>query len=177
MRTTLVGLALATIATVTAHGQINAIAPNWVFVPTPLKWKSPPRRAGLHIHTAPATLLVVYPNGVYVSVACLLIEQNDGTVTISHGDGYVVRKGTWKSVDNELIAEATVVFRTLWLVSKKEPESPQTEQFTVKQVRGHQELKAVGGQKYAPLARFTDFDGLATLINIPIRRLFPTYIY
>jgi hypothetical protein len=165
MRATLAGLALATIVAVTAYGQINTIAPNWVFVGTPVKWKSPPRRAELHLHTAPTTLLVVYPNGVYASVTCLLVEQNEGAITISHEDGYVVRKGTWKSVNSDLIANATVVFRTLWLVSKEEPVSPHTEQFKVKQVRGHTELKAAGGQKYAPLARFADFDGLTRLIT------------
>lgn len=165
MRVTLAAIALAMFVNITAYGQINAIAPDWVLVSTPLKWKSPPRKVELHIHTAPATVLVVYPNGRYAAVACLLIEQTDGRVTISRGDGYIVRSGAWKRVDNKLVADTTVVFRTLWLVSKKEPESSRNERFRVEQVRGHQELLQDGGQKYAPLTRFSDFEGLATLIN------------
>jgi len=162
---TLAALALAIFANITAQTKINAIAPDWVLVSTPLKWESHPRKAEFHIHTAPATLLVVYPNGMYAEVACLLIEQTDGRVTISHGDGYIVRSGTWKTVDNKLVANATVVFRTLWLVSKKEPESSRDERFRIEQVRGHRELLEDSGQKYAPLPRFSDFDSLATFIN------------
>ena len=135
MRMTLASLALAMLVNVAAYGQTDAIAPDWVFISTPLKWQSPPPNAELHIRTTPATLLVVYPSGKYAAVSCLLIQQKDGAVTISHGDGYVVRSSTWKMVSDKLSANASVVFRTVSRIGNTEPEPSQNEQFKIERKR------------------------------------------
>lgn len=157
-------LAVAMFAGVT-FAKTEAIAPDWVFVSTPLKWQSAPRKAELHIRTAPATLLVVYPSGRYAAVSCLLIQQRDGAVTISHGDGQVVRNGTWKTVADKLVAKSIVVFRTVSQAGNTEPEVSRTEEFTVKRVKGHRELQELGGQKYVQPPKFVDFEELATWVN------------
>jgi hypothetical protein len=107
----------------------------------------------------------VYPSGKYAAVACLLIKQQDGAVTISHGDGYVVQSGTWKIVSDKLIANSSVVFRTVSLSGNAEPEPSQTEQFKIERVNGHKVLHELGGLKYAPLPQFADVNDLAGVIN------------
>jgi hypothetical protein len=68
---------------------------------------------------------------------------------------------------DKLVANASVVFRTVLLIGKTEPETSQTEQFKIKWVDGHKELHELGGQKYAPLPQFEDVSDLAVVINSP----------
>lgn len=165
MTTALRLLCIAVLVTVAAHAQSTTIASDWVFVSSPLRWESPPLQAKLPIHTAPATIVVIYPDGRYAALACLLIKQKDGRITISNGDGFVVHIGAWSDSGGKLVANSSVVFRSVALVRKAAPETPQIQQFMVKQVNGHRELYS-GGKKYAPLPHFTDLNNLANIVRM-----------
>ena len=148
-----------------AYVQTNAIDPAWVFISTPLKWQSPPPDAGRRIRTTPATMIVLYPSGSYAEVHCVLIQQENKTITISHGDAFVVRRGTWKAADGKLDASSSVVFRTVAIVGKPLPEPPLTEHFTVKELKGRKEIVDSSGQKYAPSPTFNDVEELVVVVD------------
>jgi hypothetical protein len=158
-------MAIGLILTINARGE-QTISPEWLFVQTPLLWKPPPAKVGVEIRgTSAATVLVLYPNGKYAAVECLLIKQKDGTVTISNGDGQVIRIGTWSQNGiASLLAVSTVVFRTIAMMGMNQPEPTAVEEFAERQVNGVRELR-VGPMSYQPLLQFSDADHLSTMIG------------
>jgi hypothetical protein len=160
-----IAIALEMCLNAAAHGQTNAISAEWVFISTPLNWQAPPPQTGIRIHSAPAVIIVLYPNGQYAEVACILIRQNDKSMTISHGDGFVVRSGTWKAADDELEARSSIVFRTVNIKGPPLPEPPLTERFTIKRSLGPKEILDSRGGRYAPSSKFRDMEELSAVIE------------
>jgi hypothetical protein len=124
---------------------------------------SPPE-TGIRIQSAPAIIIVLFPNGQCSDVCCILIRQGD-SVDVSHGDGFVVRSGTWKAADDRLEAPSSVVFRTANIKGKPLPEPSITEKFTVRQSNGREVILDSRGRKYAPSSKFKDMEELGAIVN------------
>ena len=161
MCVSLIALAVAD----TAVSQAAKIDPTWVYISQPLRWESPPRNLHLRIKTASAQVIILYPSGSLSEVGCLLIRQQDGKITISKGDGEVVKAGTWVSEGESIILTSHVVFRTVQLINpatgKAESESDVTEVFR----KGPNSLQQVGKKRYVHLKTFDDFESLSALAN------------
>jgi hypothetical protein len=93
-------------------------------------------------------------------VSCYLIKQADGTITISKGDGEVVRIGQWKSRDAEVEVKSQIVFRTVTMIGRAIPEQEFSEHLkrsAPDRLRGPQ-------WEYGKLRQFFDLEYLGTLI-------------
>jgi hypothetical protein len=143
-----------------AVGQTAKLDPSWVYVSHPLKWEAPPRKVHLNIKTASAEIVILYPSGELSVVGCLLIKQRDGRVTISQGDGEVVKAGSWTSDGDVLNLTSRVVYRTVARIGTEngqpnpEPEVRQVLQKTANSL--WQERK----RRYAHLPEFDDLESL-----------------
>ena len=110
-------------------GQDRGVQPNWLFVSHPLRWESPPRKLHSTIKTADADLIVLYPTGQFAGVSCYLIKRADGTITISRGDGDVVRIGKWQPEGAGILTKSQVVYRTVTIEGRSMPETEISERF------------------------------------------------
>ncbi len=105
-----------------------AIEPTWVYI-TPLHWKRAPR--GIHERSAPATVIVLFPEGQYFQITSYLIESADKTVGLSSGDGNLIATGTWARTDEDIIR---IHSRDVWWDPETvahQPEQPHPMPFTI----------------------------------------------
>lgn len=165
MRVTLVVAVFWMSLNTAAYGQSTTIMPEWVFISTPLKWQPAPAKLGVRVHIAPAALIVLYPHGEFAELDCVLIQQKDTSIAISHGDRFVVRRGTWRATEDKLEANASVVFRTVPIVDQPMPEPPVTEHFTIKQSNGRKEIQESGGKNYEASPKFNDLHELMAAVD------------
>jgi len=107
--------------------------------------------------------MVFYPSGDFGYVACYLIRQADGTVTISRGDGFVVKIGKWKRSDSTVTITSRVVYREIVVIGRAIPESEVVEQFQDLSNGSDLSLRAADRQ-FRPLPAFRDLDFLGALI-------------
>jgi hypothetical protein len=73
------------------------VRPEWAYVPRQLHWKRPPAKAvtGL-LYSDDAEIVVFYPDGRYAEIGCVLYRsKGDRLLSISAGDDYGVRRGSW----------------------------------------------------------------------------------
>jgi hypothetical protein len=149
------------LSSVSADAQERGVQFDWLFVSHPLRWEPPPRTSHSKIKTAAADLIVLFPTGQFAGVSCLLIKQSDGAITISRGDGDVVRIGQWQPEDGGVRAKSQVVYRTVTIIGRAIPEQEVSEQFkksATDRLRGSR-------WEYRRLQRFSDFEYLDTLIR------------
>jgi len=160
-----IGIAFVLLSSVLLFAQADVIAPDWVLVSHPLHWESPPAKLKLPIHTAPATVMVLYPDGRFASVSCYLVEHKDGNVTMSRGDGFVIRKGRWNEDNGHVITTATVVFRTVQRTSHS-VETAERVKYAVRNLKGQRRLNSPNMDSYYErLPRFSDLNELANLVD------------
>jgi hypothetical protein len=153
--------ALVLLSFAPAVSQQNGLQPDWLFATHPLRWQSPPRELHLGIKTAPSDLMVLYPNGSFAGVSCLLIKSSDGHITISRGDGDVVRIGQWQQENAGVLTKSRVVFRTVTVTGRSIPEDETSERF-IKQTANRLRNSR---SEYRRLRGFSDFAYLDTLIR------------
>jgi hypothetical protein len=143
-----------------AFAQQTQIKTEWVLVGgQPIHWDSPPRDAHLPVKTSRATILVFYPNGDFTSLGCLLIRQKDGSVLISHGDGFVVSAGHWKQDANAVTITSRVVYRTMPMTGDPNPEAEEQQVFALRVVDGRWDLR-LSGKTYLPMPEMKDLNTL-----------------
>jgi hypothetical protein len=143
-----------------ATAQGRSVQPEWVFVSHPLRWDSPPRKLHLQQREAAPDLAVLYPDGQFAGVACFLIKGPNGSITISRGDGDVVRIGQWQAEGKRVLATSQVVYRTITIEGRSMPEAEVTERFS----RTPNRLRS-SRSEYRNLKEFSDFEYLDTLIR------------
>ncbi len=114
----------------------------------------------MRIKTAPADLIVLYPNGRFAGVSCLLIRQADGSISISKGDGQIVRTGEWLQRDKTILVKSRVVYRTVAIMGRAIPEPEVSEKFERPAARRLRSSKS----EYRGLQQFADLKELNTLI-------------
>jgi hypothetical protein len=107
--------------------------------------------------------MVLYPSGEFGYVACVLIRQADGRVTISHGDGFVINIGKWSRTDSIVRITSRTVYRTVVVTGRAIPEPEMVEQFRDMSHDGHWSLRTTG-RRFEPLPSFQDLDFLAEVI-------------
>jgi hypothetical protein len=107
--------------------------------------------------------MVLYPSGDFGSVACYLIRQADGTVTISRGDGFVVKVGKWERSDSTVTITSRTVYREVVIIGRAIPEPEVVEQFHDMSRRGYWSLRTADRQ-FGPLPTFRDLDFLGAVI-------------
>jgi len=145
--------------------QQTPVKPEWVLVGgQPIHWDSPPRGTHIPIKTSPASILIFNPNGDFAELGCLLIRQKDGTVLISHGDGFVVGAGRWTHDANSVTVMSRVVYRTVPMVGGAKPESEEQRIFALRIVGGKWELN-LSGRKFRPMPELTDLNTLAGFVG------------
>jgi len=144
-----------------AAAQGRSVRPDWVFVSHPLRWDSPPRELHLQQREARAALVVLYPSGQFAGVACFLIKGANGSITISRGDGDVVRIGQWQTEGKRVLAKSQVVYRTVTIEGRSMPEAEISERFS----RTTPNRLRSSRSEYRNLKGFADFEYLDTLIR------------
>src|ERR1019366_10110387 len=102
------------------------------------------------IKTAAADLIVLYPTGQFAGVSCLLIKGSNGFVSISRGDGEIVRIGKWLQKGNTIQVKSQIVYRTGPIIGRAIPEDEVTEQFK----RSAKDRLRSSGWEYVALQRF-----------------------
>jgi len=143
--------------------QVRPIDPSWVSVSQPKHWTSPPRELHLNEKTGPGEVIVLFPNRDYGYVACYLIRGKDGRLSISRGDGFVVKTGKWERKGEKLTVTSRTVYMTVLAYGRPMPSQPEPESFSVPsdgQIRRDKD--------YAPFrrtAKFIDIGFLANLIS------------
>lgn len=147
----------------TAQPQLRPIDSHWVTIRQPVKWQSPPRELHSRIKSGRAEIMVLYPSGEFGYVACFLIRQADGTVTISRGDGFVINIGKWSRTDSTVRITSRTVYRTVVVTGRATPEPEMVEQFRAMSHEGRWSLRTTG-RRFAPLPTFQDLDFLAEVI-------------
>jgi len=152
---------LVTLSFIPASSQTRGLQLDWVFVSHPLHWKSPPKALHLKEKTVDADLIVLFPDGQFAGVSCYLIKQADGTITISRGDGDVVRIGQWQSRDAEVMVKSQVVFRTVTMIDRAIPEQEVSELLK----RSASDRLRTSRWEYRKLQQFSDLEYLDTLIR------------
>ena len=152
---------LVLLASVSASSQERVVQLDWIFVSHPLRWESPPRTLHLGIKTAAADLIVLYPTGQFAGVSCLLIKGSNGFVSISRGDGEIVRIGKWLQKGNTIQVKSQIVYRTGPIIGRAIPEDEVTEQFK----RSAKDRLRSSGWEYVALQRFSDLEYLDGLIR------------
>src|ERR1700740_3176678 len=83
--------------------QTAQVAPEWATFSTPIKWDSPPPELHSKIKSGPVRIRVFFPSGDYGQVGAYAIQQGDGSVSISRGDGDVVAIGRWHQEHDKLV--------------------------------------------------------------------------
>ena len=141
----------------------SSIKPEWVVFSSSLKWESPPPELHSKIKSARARVLVFFPSGEYGEVYCLLIRQEDGSVSISRGDGEVVAIGTWQQQDNDVVIRSRIVYRTVVIIGRPIPEAESVESLKAAKERYWTVWDDKG--RYAEMPPFKDWGYLATLIR------------
>jgi hypothetical protein len=145
-------------------GQETQIRPEWAVFSSPLKWESPPPELQSKEKTAPARIRVFFPSGDYGQVGCYLIRQEDGSVSISRGDGFVVAIGKWKQDRAKVLVSSRVVYRTVVIMNRPIPEPESTEQF-IAEKGTYTTTQGEKQRRYAPMPKFKDWGFLADLIR------------
>lgn len=148
---------------IVCSAQIEKIKPEWATFSSPLEWESPPPELQAEFKSAPARIRVFFPDGLYGQVGCYIIRQANGSVSISRGDGEVVRVGRWQQDGNQLVVSSRVVYRTVDLPETPIPEPEIVERFNFK--RNQYWTLWNDKERYAPLQHFEDWGYLTDLIR------------
>jgi hypothetical protein len=93
----------------------------WVFASQPITWQYPPPEVDLKERTGPVELIVLYPSGEYGYVACYIIQRSDRSLTISRGDGFLVKVGTWRRNGNAVLVTSRTVYQEVLQFGKPLP--------------------------------------------------------
>ena len=109
-------------STLSAQPQFRPIDNGWFTVRQPSKWQSPPRQLHSKIKSGPAQIMVLYPSGDFGYLACYLIRRPDGSVTISRGDGFVVKIGNWEKANGTVTVRSRTVYREVVAIGQPIPE-------------------------------------------------------
>lgn len=102
----------------TVQGQTGRVSGAWL--QSNLKWGKPPAELQLDERSAQAGILYFGPNNRFALVYRVVI-QGPNWENLSHGDGRVVRWGTWKLEKDALTVEYRLVRRTLVKEDEKLP--------------------------------------------------------
>ena len=146
-----------------ANSQLRPIDPNWIRISQPKEWISPPRELHLNEKTGVGEIMVLYPSGEYGYVACYLIRGKNGHLSISRGDGFVVKTGTWERKDTRLLVTSRTVYMTVVVEGKPVPSQPEVESFsdsTAGTIRREKDLAV-----FRHTSTFTDVGFLGDLIG------------
>ena len=149
------------LGSVSLDSQETGIQLDWVLVSHPLRRESPPKTLHMRIQTAPADLVILYPNRRFAGVSCLLIRQADHSISISHGDGQTVRTGEWRQKGKTILAKSRVAYRTVTVVGHAIPEPEVSEEFERLDARRLRSSRS----EYRELERFSDLEGLDILVR------------
>jgi len=151
---------------VVCHSAISQVAPvdaSWVKVNQPAHWISPPPSLHLGSKTGVGEIIVLNPSGQFRYLACYLIRQKDGRLTISRGDGLVVKTGTWQRAGGDVTVTAQTVYRVVAVSKQRIPDDPEIETFATAPngVLKRTKDKAV----FRPLPGFDDLGFLADVTS------------
>lgn len=108
------------IATMLSCSPAPPIPTNKRLVRVDAAWSYPPPEVHAG-RTAPATIVVFKSSGEYVEHHCWVIEQIDGSFTISGGDPHVVAVGTWQQQGDQIRAHREAIERTVRLIGGGDP--------------------------------------------------------
>jgi len=146
-----------------AQPELRHVDAHWVTIQRPARWLSPPPEIGSKIKSGPAQIMVLYPSGAFGYVACSLIRQADGAVSVSRGDGFVVKVGTWKRAKDAVTITSRTVYREIVRRGQSIPGPEVVEQFRVVSGDGTWHL-ATDSSRFEPMQGFQDLDFLAAVI-------------
>lgn len=121
-------------------------------------WNYPPEELGPdnRSRTAAATIIIFGSSGEYVEHTGYIIEQQNGDLSISAGDGHVVATGKWERRERHVRAVRLRVFRTLPLhraIADPLCRNPVTE-YRIEEARG---VRA-GEKRFVPATKLVTDD-------------------
>lgn len=148
----------------------NRIALNWVYIRDDLKWKAPPKGTiGGVKYCDNAFLAVLFPSGELVAVFPVLYrDDKTKDISISRGDGMLIRMGHWtKDINGTIRVESSVVYTPLPQVGKTYPYDKREEEW---KPSGRAEGRIAARLKtpratLVPLEHFTDLEFLSNYIS------------
>jgi hypothetical protein len=147
----------------TGLSQFRGIESGWIMVKEPAKWTSPPRKLRSHQKIGPGELIVLYPDGQYGYLACYLILQENGKISISRGDGFLVKTGTWARVGNNVTVTSQTVYMEVVMRGRSIPDRQETELFSTTPQRLLKRVK--DNSVFRPLSSFDDLEFLSGVIS------------
>jgi hypothetical protein len=129
----------------------------------PSRWQSPPPEIGSSIKTGVAEVIVLYPSGEYGYVACYLIQHADRTVSISRGDDFLVKIGSWTRDGDTVTVTSRTVYQAIVAVGKPIPGPVSVESFRTtprNALRRNNDKKS-----FRPFPQLQDLEFLSGLIS------------
>lgn len=169
--TIILTFALVALAPQQAAEPPSRIDRHWLYVRDALKWEAPPKGTTEGVrHCDNAFLAVLFPSGEYVGVFPVLYRDDKTKhISISRGDGAVIRRGHWKKDTDGLIRiTSSVVYSPVPRVGRNYPYDEKDEEW---RLSGHAEgrlaLKLITPKVVlVPLENFTDLDFLSKYIAV-----------
>jgi hypothetical protein len=152
---------------------------HWVYVRDGLKWESPPKGTteGLR-YSNNAFLAVLFPSGEYVGVFPVLYrDEKTGHISISRGDGMVIRKGRWeKGANGSIHIKSSIVYTPIPQGDKNYPYDEKDEEWMPS---GSAEGRVASKLKtpkstLIPLENFTDLEFLSNYIMVEGSQTMPS---
>lgn len=164
-----VGYALVSLLLPQRTQPTKRIDPHWVYVREGLKWETPPKGTTEGVkYCDNAFLAILFPSGEYVGVFPVLYRNNKTKhISISRGDGMVIRRGRWtKENDGSIRVVSSIVYTPLPQAGKHYPADEQEEEWKLSgRVAGRIASKLRTPKTIlVPLQSFTDLEFLANYI-------------
>jgi len=152
---------------------------DWVYVKDSLKWEVPPKGTTQGVkYCDNAFLAVLSPSGDYVGVFPVLYrDEKTRHISISHGDGMVIRKGKWeKEANGSIRVTSSIVYTPVPQVGKSYPYDEKDEEWIPSgSAKGRVASKLKTAKStLIPLENFTDLEFLSNYVAVEGSQTAPT---
>ena len=144
---------------------------HWVYVKGGLKWESPPKGTMEGVkYSDNAFLALLFPSGDYVGVFPVLYrDEKTRHISISRGDGMVIRKGHWeKEANGSIRVKSSIVYTPVPQIGKSYPYDEKDEEWTPSGSAKGRVASQLKTPKLTliPLENFTDLEFLSNYISV-----------
>jgi hypothetical protein len=164
--TIIVGYALASFI---SPQHANRIDLQWIYVSDGLKWETPPKGTTEGVkYCNNAFLAVFFPSGDYAAVFPVLYRDNKTKhISISRGDGMVIRNGRWtKETNGSIRIVSSIVYTPLPQAGRHYPTDKKEEEWKPSGKAEGRIASKLRSPKVTlvPLQNFTDLEFLSNYI-------------
>lgn len=144
---------------------------HWVYMKDGLKWEAPPKGTTEGVkYSDNAFLAVFYPSGDYIGVFPVLYRDDKTKhISISRGDGMVIRKGHWtKDGDATVRVTSSIVYTPVPQAGRTYPYDEKQEEWKLTgTTEGRIASKLTTPRAtLVPLENFTDLEFLSNYITV-----------